>query len=74
MPYLVEAVVRFGESAEEILRKAEAFGAEVIAVMTTCRNGVKRTLPGSGAEQLLRKANASVLLIRPAEGPAPTTA
>jgi nucleotide-binding universal stress UspA family protein len=69
----VEAVVRFGEPAEEILREAEAFDAEVIAVMTTCRNGVKRTLLGSVAEQLLRKATASVLLIRPAEGPAPTT-
>jgi nucleotide-binding universal stress UspA family protein len=36
--------------------------------MTTCRNGVKRTLLGSVAEQLLRKAAATVLLIRPAEG------
>jgi|KBSSwiStaDraftv2_1062776.scaffolds.fasta_scaffold28116_3 nucleotide-binding universal stress UspA family protein len=69
----VEAVVRFGEPAEEILDEAEAWGAEVIAVMTTCRNGVKRTLLGSVAEQLLRKAAATVLLIRPAEGPVPTT-
>lgn len=69
----VEAVVRFGEPAEEILGEAEAWGAEVIAVMTTCRNGVKRTLLGSVAEQLLRTAAATVLLIRPAEGPVPTT-
>lgn len=67
----VEAVVRFGEPAEEILREADAFGADVIAVMTTCRNGVKRTLLGSVAEQLLRKSAAAVLLIRPAETPGP---
>ena len=60
----VEAVVRFGEPVEEILAEAEAFGAEVIAVMTTCRNGVKRTLLGSVAEQLLRKAATTVMLIR----------
>jgi universal stress protein A len=65
----VESVVRFGEPAEEILKEAETFGAEVIAVMTTCRNGVKRTLLGSVAEQLLRKAAATVLLVRPATAP-----
>ena len=63
----VDSVVRFGDPAEEILREAEAFGAEVIAVMTTCRNGLKRTLLGSVAEQLLRKAATTVMLIRPAE-------
>jgi nucleotide-binding universal stress UspA family protein len=61
----VETVVRFGDPTEEILREAEAFGADVIAVMTTCRNGVKRTLLGSVAEQLLRKAPTTVMLIRP---------
>jgi nucleotide-binding universal stress UspA family protein len=70
----VETVVRFGEPAEEILREADAFGADVIAVMTTCRSGVKRALLGSVAEQLLRKAAATVLLVRPADGPVPTTA
>jgi nucleotide-binding universal stress UspA family protein len=65
----VETVVRFGEPVEEILREAEAFGADVIAVMTACRSGIKRALLGSVAEQLLRKAAATVLLVRPAEGP-----
>jgi nucleotide-binding universal stress UspA family protein len=63
----VESVVRFGEPVEEIVHEAEAFGADVIAVMTTCRNGVKRTLLGSVAEQLLRKAPMMVMLIRPAD-------
>jgi nucleotide-binding universal stress UspA family protein len=65
----VELAVRFGEPVEEILREAEAFEAEVIAVMTTCRNGVKRALLGSVAEQLLSRAPVAVLLIRPAEEP-----
>jgi len=30
----VDSVVRFGEPAEEILREAEAFGADLIAVTT----------------------------------------
>jgi nucleotide-binding universal stress UspA family protein len=67
----VETVVRFGEPAEEILREAEAFGADVIAVMTSCRSGVKRALLGSVAEQLLGKAAATVLLVRPAQGASP---
>jgi nucleotide-binding universal stress UspA family protein len=67
----VETVVRFGEPAEEILQEAEAFGADVIAVMTACRSGVKRALLGSVAEQLLRKAAATVVLVRPAERPSP---
>jgi len=60
-----ETVVRFGEPAAEILREAEAFGADVIAVTTTCRSGVKRALLGSVAEQLLRKAAPTVMLVRP---------
>jgi nucleotide-binding universal stress UspA family protein len=63
----VDSVVRFGEPVEQIVREAEAFAADVVAVMTTCRNGVKRTLLGSVAEQLLRKAPMMVMLIRPAD-------
>ena len=63
----VDSVVRFGEPVEEIVREAEAFGAEAVAVMTTCRNGVRRTLLGSVAEQLLRKAPMMVMLIRSAD-------
>lgn len=62
----METAVRFGEPVEEILLEADAFGADVIAVMTTCRNGLTRTLLGSVAEELLRKATPAVMLIRPA--------
>jgi nucleotide-binding universal stress UspA family protein len=62
----METVVRFGEPLEEILAEADSFGADVIAVMTSCRNGVTRTLLGSVAEQLVRKAAPIVMLLRPA--------
>jgi nucleotide-binding universal stress UspA family protein len=62
----VEAVVRFGKPAEEILQEAEAFGADVIAVTTTCRSAVKRALLGSVAEQLVKQARPTVMLVRPA--------
>jgi nucleotide-binding universal stress UspA family protein len=62
----VEAVVRFGEPVEEILAESDSFGADVIVVMTTCRNGLTRTLLGSVAEQLVRKAGPVVMLLRPA--------
>ena len=61
-----EAVVRFGEPTEEILAEAEAFDADLIAVTTRCRSGVSRTLLGSVAEQVLRKARPAVMLLRPA--------
>jgi len=63
-----EHVVRFGEPVEEILTEAEAFAADLIAVTTTCRSGVKRGLLGSVAEQVVKRARPSVLLLRPATG------
>jgi nucleotide-binding universal stress UspA family protein len=61
----VERAVRFGDPVTEILSEAESFDAEVIAVATTCRSGVRRTLLGSVAEEILRKAAATVVLVRP---------
>lgn len=60
----VECVVRFGDPVREILVEAEAFGADLIALTTTCRSGLSRTVLGSVAEQLFRKANVPVLLFR----------
>jgi nucleotide-binding universal stress UspA family protein len=60
----VELSVRYGHPAEEILKAADEFGAEVIVVATTCRNGFRRTLLGSVAEEVLRKATATVVLVR----------
>jgi len=61
----VECVVRFGDPIAEILQEAEAFGADLIAVTTEGRSAVGRTLLGSVAEQVVRKADAQVMLIRP---------
>jgi nucleotide-binding universal stress UspA family protein len=51
---------------QDFLAEAEAFDADLIAVTTRCRSGVSRTLLGSVAEQVLRKARPAVMLLRPA--------
>ncbi|MBI4013332.1 MAG: universal stress protein [Candidatus Rokubacteria bacterium] len=61
----VECVVRFGDPLEEILREAEAFGADLIAVTTSGRSGISRVALGSVAEQVFRKAPVAVLLFHP---------
>lgn len=61
-----ECVVRFGEPAEEILREADAFGADAIAVATRSRSSLSRALLGSVAEALVHKAPVTVVLVRPA--------
>ncbi len=61
----VECVVRFGDPAKEILLEAEAFGADLVAVATAGRSGVRRTVLGSVAEQVFRKARVPVLLYHP---------
>jgi len=61
----VECVVRFGDAVDEILLEAEAFGADLIAVTTEGRSAVGRALLGSVAEQVVSKADAQVMLIRP---------
>ena len=61
-----ECVVRFGDPTEEILQEADTFDADLIAVVTRCRSGVSRTILGSVAEQVLRKARPAVMLVRPA--------
>ncbi len=61
----VDSAVRFGEPADEIIGEAEAFGADLIAVTTSCRSGVTRALLGGVSERLIRKAAAAVMLLRP---------
>ncbi len=61
----VECVVRFGDPVEEILREADAFGADLIAVTTSGRSGISRVALGSVAEQVFRKAPVAVVLFHP---------
>jgi nucleotide-binding universal stress UspA family protein len=60
-----ECVIRFGDDADEILREAEAYGADLIAVTTAGRSGLKRMVMGSVAEQVFRRAQVPVLLYHP---------
>jgi nucleotide-binding universal stress UspA family protein len=60
----VECVVRFGDPVDEILREADAFGADLIAVTTEGRSALGRVVLGSVAEQVVRKADAPVMLMR----------
>ena len=60
-----ELAIRFGDPATQILAEAEAFGADTIVVTTGRRCGVSRTLLGSVAERMLRRAGVGVLLYRP---------
>ena len=65
-----ECVVRFGDDADEILREAEAYGADLVAVTTAGKSGLKRVVMGSVAEQVFRRARAPVLLYHPGGVPA----
>jgi len=66
----VDCVVRFGDAVAEILDEAEEFGADLIAVTTAGRSALGRTVLGSVAEQVVRKAEAPVILMRPARAAA----
>jgi nucleotide-binding universal stress UspA family protein len=63
-----DCVVRFGETAAEIVAEIEAFDADLVAVGTRTRSSLSRALLGSVAEELLRKAPVTVMLVRPSHG------
>jgi nucleotide-binding universal stress UspA family protein len=60
-----ECVVRFGDDADEILREADAFDADLIAVTTAGKSGLKRLVMGSVADRVFRRARVPVLLYHP---------
>jgi nucleotide-binding universal stress UspA family protein len=60
-------VVRYGHAADEILDQAEAGCADLIAMSTHGRSGVRRWMLGSVAEKVLRAATVPVLLVRAGE-------
>jgi nucleotide-binding universal stress UspA family protein len=59
-----ESVVRFGNTADEIVAEAEQFGADLIAMPARGRSGVSRLIFGTVAEQVARRAPMSVVLVR----------
>lgn len=60
----VEYGVRYGDPVAQILEEADAWNADLIAMATRGRSGLGRTLLGSVAEQVFRKAPMAVTLYR----------
>lgn len=61
----VTGITRDGAPADEILEAAEETHADVIAMSTHGRTGVKRLLMGSIAEQVVHDSHIPVILIHP---------
>ena len=60
-----ELFVEMGADYDQILRRAEAWKADLIAVGTHGRRGISRLLLGSTADQVVRAAHCPVLVARP---------
>jgi nucleotide-binding universal stress UspA family protein len=60
-----ELFIEQGSDYDQILSRAEAWGAELIALGTHGRRGLKRWLLGSVADQVVRAAHCRVLVARP---------
>lgn len=58
----VESVVRFGNTAEEIVREAEAFRADLIALTTSSRRWLRRVV-GGVADRVFRTADVPVMVL-----------
>src|SRR5262245_26782733 len=61
----VEVFIERGAPYAEIVRRAEAWGADLLVVGTHGRSGIARVLLGSIAERVVRHAHVSVLVARP---------
>lgn len=62
----VDRAVRFGDIVDEILREAEAFDADQIALTTGHHGGLSHLLLGSTAEQVCRRTPLPVVIVKPA--------
>jgi len=60
----VESTVRFGDPVEEILLESEAFEADLIALATSSRSGLRSALAPSVADRVMRKASVPALVLR----------
>ncbi len=64
LKFPVTTVLKYGQSAEEILQAAEEIGCDLLIMGTHGRSGLGRLLMGSVAEMVLRHATFPVLLIK----------
>jgi len=67
----VRTVTTVGDAAAEVLRSAEGHHADLVAIATHGRSGVRRWLYGSVADAIIHSATKPVLLLRPADTPQP---
>jgi nucleotide-binding universal stress UspA family protein len=63
--FKVEAVIKFGDPAHEILDYIEEEKIDLVAMTTHGRTGLTRLIYGSVAEKVLHKIKVPVLLLRP---------
>jgi nucleotide-binding universal stress UspA family protein len=63
---LPECVVRFGDPVKEILREAEAFDADLIALTTGRPRRWRQLILGGTARQICRRTALPVVILRPA--------
>jgi nucleotide-binding universal stress UspA family protein len=63
--YSVTLSVQFGDPAATIVDAAEASHADLVAMATHGRTGLRHLLLGSVAEQVLHRVRVPVLLVRP---------
>jgi len=69
----VEVAVRFGRPADEVLAFADNVGADLIAMTTHGRSGIRAWIFGSVADRIMRGATCPVLLVRAGQAQLRTT-
>jgi nucleotide-binding universal stress UspA family protein len=65
---IISTMVRTGNASDEVLKAAGEVGAELIAMSTHGRSGLRRLAFGSITDKVIRDSNVPVLLVRAAEG------
>ncbi len=65
---VITTLVRTGNASDEILKAAEDIKADLIAMSTHGRSGLRRLAFGSITDKVTRSSNIPVLLVRAAEG------
>jgi nucleotide-binding universal stress UspA family protein len=64
----VKTIVSTGNASEEILRAADQIKADLIAMSTHGRSGLRRLAFGSSTDKVLRGSRVPVLMVRAPEG------
>jgi nucleotide-binding universal stress UspA family protein len=65
---VIKSMVATGNASDEILKAADEIKADLIAMSTHGRSGLRRLAFGSITDKVIRGANLPMLLVRAAEG------